>query len=109
MVETVEEAKKVKQSAKAVKRPPALAPATHAAVAATTIAEKVIRLRQHLHPLGLLFPPGYARLHRSQQKPVPKPCSNTCTEPVPNTVHQTSLPPNRSQAQMAILTEANID
>ena len=54
MVEAVEEAENVERAAKAATLPPALAPSTHAAVAATTVAEKVIYPRQHLHPLGLL-------------------------------------------------------
>ena len=116
MAETVEEAEKVEKAAEAVNLPPALVPAAHSAVATTTIAEKVIYLRQHLHPLGLLHPPrrptfhrcmkyGYASSHGLKKKILPMTCFNGMPmqkNSSPMTVHQTSIPPHRSQEKMAI-------
>ena len=52
--EKVETAEKEEKTAKAAKLPQAPVPAENPAVGTPTTAAKVFRLRQHMHPLGLL-------------------------------------------------------
>ena len=52
--EKVEKTEKEEKAVKAVNLPHALVPAENPAVGTPTTAAKVFRLRQHMHPLGLL-------------------------------------------------------